>query len=433
MSALRNRFLLCLSLGLSAASSFTNCQFMIAQVPPANQDEALVSMGDLPNPLTAPNGTLIADASQWPAQRAHLLKIIAEQEYGVQPSEKADVTWDVVEQGLMLGGKTKRTQLIVHLKTAAASMDIDLAIFAPNQPGKVKGCFLGLNFQGNHSVDADPAMRLPKSWMANDAKTGVTNNQANEKNRGGQNRRWPIQEINERGYAIATAYYGDIDPDFNDGFKNGVHALFPSHVASSEHPERWGTISAWAWGMSRLMDVLTEQPYIAPDRVAAIGHSRLGKTALWAGATDTRFSLVISNNSGCGGAAIERRNFGETVARINTSFPHWFCPNFKRYNQNEAAMPFDQHTLIACMAPRPVYIASATQDLWADPKGEYLAGWYAGPVYRLLGFNGLPSETPPEADRSVGDRIGYHNRTGAHDILSYDWQQYMNFADRHWQ
>jgi hypothetical protein len=403
-----------------------------AQAFVANYDEASVSMGVLPDPLVGPDGARIQDPKQWPAQREYLVNLLAKQAYGLAPTGKADVTWDLVEEGLMFEGKTKRSQFVVHLKTDAASLDVEFILFQPN-PGPAKGCFLGLNFQGNHSVDADPKIRISKSWFANDAKTGVTNNQANASNRGGQDRRWPIREINEQGYAVATAYYGDIDPDFDDGFKNGVHALFLSETSSKENPHRWGSIAGWAWGMSRLLDVLERQPGIRPDRVAVIGHSRLGKTALWAGATDPRFSIVISNNSGCGGAAIERRNFGETVARINSSFPHWFCYQFRDYNRNEYAMPFDQHTLIACVAPRPVYIASATQDLWADPKGEYLGGWYATPVYEFLGFQGLPSEHPPEADKSVGERIGYHNRTGAHDILLFDWQQYMRFADRHWK
>lgn len=413
--------------------SMFNANSIEAQVPKANEDEALVRMAPLPDPLIAADGTKISKPTQWPAQRQHLLKLIAEQEYGVAPTDKADVTWELVEQGLMHNEKTKRQQFVVHLKTAAGTLDVDLIVFAPNLAGKAKGCFLGLNFKGNHTTDPDPAIRIPKSWLANDPTLNVTENKATEKGRGDQDRRWPIAEITARGYAVATAYYGDLDPDFDDGFKNGVHALFPDHRASAEHPNRWGTIAGWAWGMSRLLDVLSEQPYIDRERVAAIGHSRLGKTALWAGANDTRFSIVISNNSGCGGAALERRNFGEAVARINTSFPHWFCPNFKQYNQNEAALPFDSHTLVACIAPRPVYIASASKDLWADPKGEYLGGWYATPVFKLLGFEGLPSETPPALDRSVGDRVGYHNRTGDHDILSFDWQQYMNFADRHWK
>ncbi len=406
---------------------------VMSQVPKANEDESLVVMSPLPDPLLRVDGTRITDAKDWPAQRARLLQLIAEHEYGAAPTEKASVTWELVEQGLMNNDKTKRQQFVVHIKTDAASLDVDLALFTPNQSGKVKGTFLGLNFQGNHTIDSSPALRLPKSWVANDTKTGVTENRATESNRGAQERRWPIAEITERGYAVATAYYGDIDPDFDDGFKNGVHSLFPTHRASAEHRDRWGTVAGWAWGLSRLMDVLIQQPNIDPDRVAVIGHSRLGKTSLWAGATDPRFALVIANNSGCGGAALERRNFGETVARINTSFPHWFCPKFKDYNQNESAMPFDQHTIVACIAPRPIYIASATKDLWADPKGEYLSGWYASPVYKLLGFNGLPTEEPPTPDTSVGDRIGYHNRTGPHDILSFDWQQYMNFADRHWK
>ena len=405
----------------------------IGQVPKANEDESLVVMSPLPDPLVRVDGSTISNAKDWPDQRARWMQLIAEHEYGVAPLEKANTKWDLVEEGLMNNDKTKRQQFVVHLTTDAAAIDIDFVLFTPNQPGKAKGTFLGLNFQGNHTIDSSPLLRLPKSWVSNDAKVGVTNNRATEMARGAQERRWPIAEITERGFAVATAYYGDIDPDFDDGFKNGVHSLFPNHVASAEHRERWGSIAGWAWGLSRLMDVLVQQPNINSERVAVIGHSRLGKTSLWAGATDPRFGIVISNNSGCGGAALERRNFGETVLRINTSFPHWFCPKFKDFNQNESSMPFDQHTLVACIAPRPVYIASATKDLWADPKGEYLSGWFASPVYKLLGYDGLSAETPPAPDASVGDRVGYHNRTGVHDILSFDWQHFMNFADRHWK
>lgn len=212
-----------------------------------------------------------------------------------------------------------------------------------------------------------------------------------------------------------------------------MHRLFPDQKPDANHPNRWGTIAAWSWGISRLLDVVSQQPELNETNYAVVGHSRLGKAALWAGANDERFTLVISNNSGCGGAALERRNFGETVEIINNSFPHWFCGNFKKYAKNEKAMLHDAHFIIASIAPRAVYIASATEDQWADPKGEYLSGSYATPVYKMLGLSGLDGETPPAPDTSVGGSIGYHARTGAHDILSFDWQRYMDFADRQWK
>jgi hypothetical protein len=179
-----------------------------------------------------------------------------------------------------------------------------------------------------------------------------------------------------------------------------------------------------------MVDALEHLPELQSKPFLAIGHSRLGKTALWAGAQDSRMAIVYSNNSGCGGAALSKRAFGESVARINQVFPHWFCRNFRQYNDREESLPIDQHLLIAAIAPRPVYIASATEDQWADPLGEYLSGWYAGPAFELLGHQGLPSATLPEASRSVGSRVGYHLRVGKHDILLEDWNHFADFASR---
>jgi pimeloyl-ACP methyl ester carboxylesterase len=229
-----------------------------------------------------------------------------------------------------------------------------------------------------------------------------------------------------RGFAAASLCLGDVAPDAPDGAARGVQALLPD----GGRPDRWGTLAAWAFGASRALDALAADPALDPARLALVGHSRGGKAALWCAAQDERVALVVANESGCGGAALARRRFGETVAHVNALFPHWFCPAFHGYAEREDALPVDQHELVALVAPRAAYVASAREDLWADPRGEFLSLVHAAPVYALFGQAGLGASEFPDAEATLhGDGLGYHLRNGGHDLTRADWEHFLDFAE----
>ncbi len=402
-----------------------------------NYDESKVGNHPLPDPLICVDGTKVTDAKTWQAKRrAEVFGLFQTHIYGRSPAKPAKLVFEVTKTDPQaLGGKATRKEIAIWLTGNKDGPRLDLQLFVPNGVKGPVPAFLGCNFNGNHAVHADPAITLNPRWMRNTQdKKGVINNRATEASRGSEASRWQVEMVIARGYALATYYYGDVEPDHADGWKDGLRAAMAKDGPNTQFaPDAWGAIGAWAWGLSRSLDYLEQDRAIDAKKVAVIGHSRLGKTSLWAGASDERFAIVISNNSGEGGAAISRRDFGETIAVLNKNFPHWFCGNYKQYSDAPEKLPVDMHELVALAAPRPVYIASAEEDKWADPKGEFLAGKFAEPVYALFGKPGTGVAEWPPVDKPVGDFIGYHVRTGKHDVTAYDWEQYLKFADRHFK
>jgi hypothetical protein len=428
MKNFKSRFLIVFLLCFVAAMYSS-----MAQEERANYDESKVPEYKLPELLRMSDGTKVNTVKDWTEKRRpEVLRLFEKYEFGKMPGKLQGMHFVLRESGKVLNGKAVRKQVTVYFTADEAGPKMDLLIYLPDSPKPVP-VFLALNFYGNQTIMDDKAIFMNQNWVADVEGFGIANHRAMEASRGAEHSSWPIEMIIDRGYGLATAYYGDIDPDFNDSFQNGIHPLFYKPGQIKPAPDEWGSIGAWAWGLSRAMDYLETDKDIDAKHIALMGHSRLGKAALWAGAQDKRFAIVISNESGCGGAALSKRLVGETVKNINDQFPHWFCDNFKQFNDKEDKLPFDQHMLIALMAPRPVYVASAKEDQWADPKGEFLSAKLAGPVYKLYGLQALPAANMPPVDKPVMGQVAYHIRSGKHDVTDFDWQQYLTFAEKHFR
>jgi hypothetical protein len=403
-----------------------------AQDPEVIYDESKVPDFQLPALLITEDGKKVKDLKAWEKKRrSEVLELFKSEVYGEYPevSYHIDFKENVLDSDF-LDGKATMKEIEAIIRTDRGSSSFFILYVYPNGMNEVP-VFTGLNFGGNHTVHPSEKIRITDSWVMNSEKRKITNNQAAESSRGVSASRWPLETIIEHGYGVATAYYGEIDPDYDDGFRNGFHPLF-AEPGDTDFTSETSSISIWAKGLSFIADFLEQDLVADPDRIIVIGHSRLGKTALWAGANDERFAAVISNNSGCGGAALSMREYGERVSRINTVFPHWFCDRFNYYNDKVLELPVDQHMLLALMAPRPVYVASATEDRWADPNGEFLALKAAQDVYKFLPAykNDFP-EAQPAPETPYNGICAYHLRTGPHDTTEYDWLQYMNWADEY--
>jgi hypothetical protein len=434
VTARRSTAAFCLSLSLLAASA---ALFAAAPASPINYDEAKVGTYTLPDPLRTDAGEPVRDSADWRARRRpELLELFAREVYGRTPSGRPTAMhWEITSiDRAALGGKAVRKEITLWFTAGKSGPHLDLLVYQPAGAAPRGGwpAFLGLNYFGNNCVNADPAIALTSRWVRNSPEQKTANNRATAATRGTHAHRWNVESVIARGYATVTAYYGDLCEDRPEGLRSDVGALFGGANVEMRATDAWGAIGIWAWGLSRALDCLSADPEIDATRVAVHGHSRLGKAALWAGAQDERFAAVISNDSGCGGAALSMRDYGETVERINTAFPYWFARNFRRYNGREKEMPLDQHELLALIAPRPLHVASAEDDRWADPRGEFLALQATEPVYRLFGHRGLGVTTMPAVNQTVlGDPLAYHIRPGPHDITPVDWANYLDFADQH--
>lgn len=382
----------------------------------------------MPDPLVMLDGEKVTSKTQWfKARRPELAELFQQYMYGHLPSKPARVEARLLGQypDFLEGRATLKT---LTLETGSGTAPkIGLMLVVPKSGSKPAPVFLAMNFHGNHCLTKDTRVPLTPNWVPGSRESG---NRASDSQRGNEAANWPLEEIIARGYAFASFYSGDVDPDRAD-VSSGVYAWLANGDPARNNPANRGTIAAWAWGFHRCVDYLTKEADVDGGRIAVVGHSRNGKAALLAAAFDQRIAMAIPVQAGCGGTAPSRGKVGESVKQINDHFPHWFNAEFKKFNDSPDRLPFDQNCLVAMCAPRPVLFPAAEGDQWANPAGQFEVLKAAEPVYRLLGVEGLAAAQMPPLGQLLNSRLGYYIREGKHAMTAGEWRVFLDYADRH--
>lgn len=395
---------------------------------PVNYDEARTGRYTLPDPLRRANGEPVRDVATWyQERRAEIVRRFEEHQFGRTPPP-AEVHVDVFDEGSPAFDSTAlRKQVTVYLSDDRTGPKMDLLIYLPVDAREPVPLLLNPSFSANRSRVDDPGVKRGDIWNRDHQKVS-----APESTEFG---RLDVTPFLAQGFGVAMVYYGDIEPDFQGGITHGVRALYLEPGQTEPAPDEWGAIAAWSWGLSRAMDYFETDPDVDERRVALLGVSRLGKTVLWTGARDPRFAMVIASCSGEGGAALSRRNYGETIAHLTapSRYPYQFAANYAAFGDRVHALPVDAHMLIALIAPRPLLLQTGTEDHWSDPKGEFLAAVAASPVYELLGAQGLGTDQMPPAGRPILHTLGYYMHEGGHGVRPSDWDVFRQFMQKHLQ
>jgi hypothetical protein len=394
---------------------------------PVNYTEANVGDYVLPDPLVLANGQKVRDVKTWyQKRRPEIVKLFEENQYGCSPGRPEDMSFDVFDKGMLaFEEEAIRRQVTIYFSKKKSGPKMDLLVYLPANADKPVPTLLNISFSANSLTLNDPGVKEGTIWNR-------------QKQRVPASKGWRFGSLNvmpvlEKGFGIATVYYGDIDPDFEGGLPYGVRSLYLKSGQTERAPHDWGAIGAWSWGLSRALDYFETDDSVDAKRVAIMGVSRLGKTVLWAGAIDKRFAMVIDSCSGEGGSALSRRNYGETIAHMvePSRYPYWFCPNYQKYGDHVDQLPVDAHMLLALIAPRPVLLITGNKDKWADPKGTFLCAVAAGPVYDLLGKQGLGTNDLPSAGEPILNDIGFYMHDGGHGPDPSDWDVILKFMQLH--
>ena len=379
-------------------------------------DEDKVPHYDLPPLLVTAEGDAVTTAQEWrDIRRPQILALFSNLVYGrvPEPASPVKIEFKVMKTDReFMQGKGTRKDVVIRISNKNGKAEMLVLVFVPNDADGPVPAFM------KHSFD--------------DTKSDGFEADTGPFKRGFLRNGWPLGEFFKRGYGFVAVYQQDLVRHNEVEFLHGIHPLFYREGQSFPKANEWGVLATVAWGAMRAMDYLETDDDIDHERVAIMGHSKMGKATLWTAAQDERFALAISAQSGCGGAALWRRRSGETLEKMVTRFPYWLCRNAWKFVGQEDDLPVDQHMLLACIAPRPVYVHSGVEDTWADGRGEYLSAYHASEVYRLLGKKGLTwEESPAVGEAIIESDVGYHIRKGGHSIEKYDWLRFMDFADYH--